>query len=231
MMILFKKKNILLPMLVCLILLTACKNKNDNENNTSTFADDIQKVVGIIEEDISKSSNSIHSYVIDAHNIGDGVNFNYDISGYNIERGILYKNENGDLYASFENKEQCAIKDFSDSEFSIYDINEKEKCHKFYYLNDQFRLNILPLTLADNKIYNSGSVANDYIALLVESNILDKNAITYTWYRNGKKIDNSNIQVYTITFEQEDADYYVEMTTNDGQVFKSDPVNVKINRM
>ncbi|MCI9435194.1 MAG: hypothetical protein HFI86_08005 [Bacilli bacterium] len=50
------------------------------------------------------------------------------------------------------------------------------------------------------------------------------------WYRNNEEIPNSNVKTYTITSDFEDADYYVEIIAPNGDSYKSEPVNVKIDR-
>ncbi|MCI9435482.1 MAG: hypothetical protein HFI86_09505, partial [Bacilli bacterium] len=49
-------------------------------------------------------------------------------------------------------------------------------------------------------------------------------------YRNNEEIPNSNVKTYTITSDFEDADYYVEIIAPNGDSYKSEPVNIKIDR-
>ncbi len=226
------KKGILLYIISALIIFTtACSNDLDNKNNKnnkSDFKSDINSILDLVNN--SGISGVQKSYVIHNKYMVDDSQMSYDISDYDIEIGLLYKNENDKVYASLENDESCAIKDFDDNDFTIYDISEKDKCHKFYLLGNDINLVVIPVNIETNEAYVQGTVSNNYISLLVQENILDDGAINYKWYRNDEEISDSSVRIYTITSDFEDADYYVEILTNDGQSFKSEPVNVKIDR-
>ncbi len=213
-----------------MIFITACSGNSKKIDNKQKFENDIKNIIDLISSNIKDNENKPMGYVVYGNYITNSDNVNYDISAYNISTGILHQNEKGEIYASLGNNEFCAIKDFNESEFTIYNIEEKEKCHKFYILDAEINLTIVPFYTQNNNLYVEGTVSDDYISLLVQENVLDDNAIKYKWYRNSEEINDSNINIYTISKDYEDADYYVEIIANNGQVFKSSPVNVKIDR-
>ena len=115
------KKGILLYIISALIIFTtACSNDLDNKNNKSDFKSDINSILDLVNN--SGISGVQKSYVIHNKYMVDDSQMSYDISDYDIEIGLLYKNENDKVYASLENDESCAIKDFDDNDFTIYDI-------------------------------------------------------------------------------------------------------------
>lgn len=225
------KKNLLVGILSCLMLcITSCKSGSQKIDNKQKFESDVKSIISIISNNINNNENKEIGYVVYGDYITSSDNINYDISSYNISTGILHQNENGEIYASLTNNEFCAIKDFDDNDFTIYDISEKEKCHKFYILNSEINLTIVPFYTQNNNPYIEGTVSDNYISLLVQENVLDDASIEYKWYRNNEEINDSNISIYTITTDYEDADYYVEIIASNGETYKSEPINIKIDR-
>lgn len=230
-----KKIILIICILSCLIFQTACNNSNNKNNNVddkSTFVNNIENIVKSIEND-----ESIHNldfeyfqYAVSQNSISNMFGFEYDISDYNIENGAVAKNADGDIYASFTTSEYCAIKGFSDNAIKVYNISEKEKCYKFHIIGDNMRVSIDPYNLETTNLYQNGTISDGYIVLSALDNLVDNRFLQYTWYRNNEKIENSNVSNYYVTLDQEDADYYVEITIPTGEVYKSEPVNVKINR-
>lgn len=243
------KKTNKLILLICVILInTACNDKgNKIVDAKSQFDADVNSVINIIvNDDISKYQSDIVFYNVEnnvlyasSYNVYtdtiDLSNYlNVKLDNYTIKDVIVVKKNNGDMYASIENDEYCAIKDFADSEISIYSITNENKCHKFGTLDGSLKLGISAFNIEDNTInygiYIPGMKNNGYIKLVSVIDLVDPKAINYRWYRNGEEIKNSNVSNYYVTLDQEDADYYVEIITNDGQTIQSEPVNVKINR-
>lgn len=223
------KKGIVLYIIsVLVIFTTACSDNSHEQQNKDGFKSDINGLLNLVNND--GFSGVQKSYIIHDKYMVDDNRGSYDISDYDIENGLLYKNEKGKVYATLENSESCAIKDFDDDDFTIYNISDKDKCHKFYLLGTDINLVIIPVNIETNEVYNLGTVSNNYISILVQENILDDAAIKYKWYRNNEEIPNSNVKTYTITSDFEDADYYVEIIAPNGDSYKSEPVNIKIDR-
>ncbi len=233
-----KKRLILIYMLVYLVLLTACDKKEDKDdmNNLSSdkeeFITNVESIIKAVDNNTNFDDLEIeyYSYSVNQNYISDMVGFEYDISKYNINNGAVVENLAGKVYISLENDDYCAIKDFNEEKPRIYDIAEKEKCHHFSLTSEKLYLNIIAYNIENNKRYEFGEISDSYIDLLLKSNLIDSRAVKYKWYRNGVEIPDSNVQTYTITSEIEDANYYVEIITPNGEVYKSDSINVKIDR-
>ncbi len=241
-----KFHNIVLYVILVLTI-TACNNKNevDSKNEQKNFEIQVNDVVGIINEnDISNYQNEYITYYIDNDYLY-GINYNtvtlnyesnlsYDLPDYDFNEGIIVKKNDGTMYLSIESDDFCAIKDFNDSSFVVYNTDEKEKCHKLYTIDDEIKINVFATNLEDSSenygIYESGTISNGYIKLSSSTNLIDELAVNYQWYRNSEQLDDGNVMDYTIISDYEDADYYVEVTAPDGTSYKSETVNVKIER-
>lgn len=226
------KKIILCITISLMFCVTACNNKTNNEENNQSFKDDIKNAINLVKSD-SNVSNPVAYVLSDGYISGfDGNNElkYFDFKNDNVNYGVIYVNEENKIYASLENDKYCAIKDFDDEDFTIYSLDEEEKCHKFYTVNSEISLNITPLNLETNDVYKEGTVSNGYISMLLIDNIIDDKAVDYTWYRNGEKIESSNVNNYVIATNYEDATYYVEVKSADGQTAKSNSLNIQIYR-
>lgn len=242
-----KKFYLVLFSIFIMFISSSCGNKEKSylKNDQENFQNNVEDIISIINNvDISEYQNDHNIYKI-GDNYLTGLNYNtknlkYDfiiqrnLGNYNIDNGIIVQMNNKDLYVSIEGSDFCAIKDFNDSSVSIYTIDEKEKCHKLYVLDDEWHVYILAINLEDSSsnygIYESGTISNGYVKLSSSANLLDELAVTYQWYRNDEKLEDGNVMDYTIISDHEDADYYVEVTAPDGTSYKSETVNVKIER-
>ena len=226
------KKNILVILSCLLIIITACGKNENLKNNAQKFKSDIKNAIDLVQSD-SNITKPISYLLYDGYISGIDSNNNqkiFTVENTSIEYGVMYINEDNKIYASLENQEYCAIKEFNEDEFTIYNIDEKEKCHKFYLLDEDINLVIIPFNIETNEFYNSETISSGYISLYVQENIIDDDAVEYQWYRNEEKLKDGNVKAYTIVSDYEDADYYVEITTTEGEKIKSDSVSVKINR-
>ena len=225
-----KKLNKLLCLSICLIIFTVSCSKNEKIEEISeqqNFKNGIQNIANLIN---SNGSINPISYIVYNGNItGDDSTF-YDASDYNLIDGVIYKNEKGEMYLSLKNNKFCAIKDFKEDKVSVYNIDEEEKCHKFYFIGIEPNLVLIPIDAVSEEIYVQGTKSNNYILLLVQENILDNGSVKYQWYRNGEAIENSNIFNYSVSKDYEDANYYLEIITSNGDRYLSNTVNVKIDR-
>lgn len=237
-----KWQNILLSSMLVL-LLTACNKQNpvSLESEKEKFNINVQNVIKIINEnDVSKYPNEYNSYFIDrdylyanlfnANSLTYESNLSYDLPGYNFNEGTIVRKKDDTLYVSIEGNDFCAIKDFNDSSVAIYNIDEKEKCHKIYIKDEVLKVDIISLDIESYEIYTPGTISNSYVKLNTATNLLDSRAVNYQWYRNGEKLEDGNVIAYTIVADNEDADYYVEVTTPNGDSYKSETINIKINR-
>lgn len=227
------KWKMLICLLCCSILFVSCSKRNNGsnaDNNKIQFETNAKKIMDSINNHkIDILDSEYYSYMIYDNHVTDFIGFNYDVSDYGLIDSVIFRNNKG-LYLFLENEDYCAIKDFNDSEISIYNISEKEKCHKFYIIGNGMHLIIYPYNIETKAEYNSGTVSDGYIALSVTENLVDNRMVKYKWYRNNEEISNSNVKTYTITSDFEDADYYVEIIVNNGESYKSEPINVKIDR-
>ena len=226
------KKIILLMLSSLLLFVTSCKGKIQKDDNSIKFKEDIKKIINLINDDNSIKGPS--SFILSGEYIS-GFDANNELKYFtlesnNIDYGIIYLNEDNKMYASFENSEFCAIKDFDSEDFDIYNIEDKKSCHKFYSSGDETILIITPINIETNEIYQPGTVSNNYIKMFLYENIIDDKAVEYIWYRNGEKIDNNNNNTYTIEKDYENAIYYVEIHSLDGQIIKSNEINIKIDK-
>lgn len=227
------RKEMLICILCCSILFVACdKTNNDNntDNNKTQFETNARKVMdSISNHKINILDSEYYSYMIYDNHVTDFIDFNYDVSDYGFVNSVIFRDNSG-LYLFLESEDYCAIKDFNDNDIKVYNISEKEKCHKFYIIGDEMHLNIYSYNIETMVEYNSGTISDSYIALSATENLVDNRMIKYRWYRNGEEIPNSDVKTYIISSNFEDADYYVEIIANNGETYKSEPINVKIDR-
>lgn len=229
------KKNILISifMISLLLICTSCDKKvvDDNISDSKNhFKSNVESVLTEIEAlDYESTLGKYNGYFIENDYLYGSSVFK-DISSYRFKYGSIIKQSNDKIYLSIENNEYCAIKDFDDNNFTIYDISEKDKCHKFYIDGDKINLSLTATYLSNSYPYDNNIISDDYIMLSTLNNILDKRSYRYSWYRNGEVISDSDVSSYIVKKEFEDADYYVEIIAPNGDSFKSDPVNVKIDR-
>lgn len=236
-------KKIFLLVVINLLFIVGCgKRNNDNivENQKNEFKTNVENILKLVNNsginEYQEYGNRylikngyLYGYTRYPKNEGYSLYLIADIEKYNFSNGVIFQKNSDEIYLSIENKELCAIKDFESNEILIYDMSNSDKCHKYYVNGDNVSLNIKTENL-NNKEYIPGTISNEYVSLLAVTNIIDKKSYNYQWYRNDEKIENANVQNYTVAKDYEDANYYVEITTNTGEVYKSETVNVKINK-
>ena len=236
-------KKIFLLVVINLLFIVGCgKRNNDNivENQKNEFKTNVENILKLVNNsginEYQEYGNRylikngyLYGYTRYPKNEGYSLYLIADIEKYNFSNGVIFQKNSDEIYLSIENKELCAIKDFESNEILIYDMSNSDKCHKYYVNGDNISLNIKTENL-NNKEYIPGTISNEYVSLLAVTNIIDKKSYNYQWYRNDEKIENANVQNYTVAKDYEDANYYVEITTNTGEVYKSESVNVKINK-
>ena len=227
------KFKVILFIIPCILFITACHKENDNIysiNDKEKFEKNTNEIISIIKKDDSNNNISDwNSYYINENYITYNDKYIYDIKKYNMDDGIITIKENNQMYVSLLSGKFCAIKDFEDEKISIYN-NGDERCHKLHILSENLFMMIYAYDLVGEKEYKPGTIINNYISLTAVTNILDSKSVKYQWYRNDEKIENANVQNYTVAKDYEDANYYVEITTNTGEVYKSESVNVKIDK-
>ncbi|MCI8778971.1 MAG: hypothetical protein HFI87_07470 [Bacilli bacterium] len=229
------KKNILISifMVFNLLFCTSCDKKNANNdisNDKNDFKNSVESILAEVSSfDYDSNIGNYNEYFIENGYLY-GTSIFKDISSYKFKYGSIIKQSNNKIYLSIENNEYCAIKDFDDSTISIYNINDWERCHKLYVDGDKINLSLISTYLSNGQLYDNSIISDDYIMISTLNNILDKRSYKYKWYRNNEEIPNSNVKTYTITSDFEDADYYVEIIAPNGDSYKSEPVNVKIDR-
>lgn len=225
--------------LLCVACASNEKIDNDTINDEQVFKENVEKVIDLIYEvDISEYQNKYNLYFV-YKDLLSGYNYNnktlnYDmhvsenIEKYDLTSGIIVQKDNNQIYASIANDNFCALKDFNDDKILIYSIDNQKNCHKFYTYDEEISLNINSYALTYDFGIASGTVIDDDVLLQAFNNVIDYESYTYKWYRNGEAIADSNVNRYVVVKEYEDADYYVEMITNEGDVIKSNTINVKI---
>lgn len=225
-----KKKRIhffLVLNLVCLILLSAC---NNGKNSKEKFETEVNNIISALEKYEEKIKFEYKYFSIENGTINDWFGFEYDISDYNINDGIIAKNSDGDIYLSLENEEYCAFKDFGSAEILIYPIKEKSKCHKTHIIDENLITYISGLDNVEKSNYKFGNISKNNVLLFANTNLVDSFNCSYRWYRNGIEIENSNTQSYEIDLSYDDAFYSVEVTTPEGLSVKSESVHVVITK-
>lgn len=230
------KKKLIILLFFISVVCNGCNNNDALNDKLVDFKKNVNNIIDLIKEiDISSYVNDYNKYYItndfvyginyNNSTLNKELNFQKQLNGYNFNYGVIVQRDDKSLYVSIENDNFCAIKDFNDSDISIYNISEQEKCHFSYTSDNEIYLSIVAFSLSDNNIYEANAVANDYVSLMAITNIFDKKSYTYNWYRDNIKISDSNFDTYVIV-DDEDAEYTVEITTKDGQKFMSKPFHV-----
>ena len=80
------------------------------------------------------------------------------------------------------------------------------------------------------EFYDPGSINEDYVYMVVGSDIVDSKAVIYNWYRDDVKIASTTDNTYKVRKNKENANYYVEIVTPNGKVINSDVVNILIEK-
>lgn len=235
-------KNFLVTVLCFSFIFCGCSKKNNNiVDNKQQLLDTVNLIINTVDNvDIEEYQNQYNSYYVEDGFVY-GINYNINnstntlnlfetIEGSNGLNGVIVKNINNDMFLSVENNMYCVIKDFKDSEVSVYDISDKNSCHRLYTDDNNIKVNVSGIKTSNYDFYQSGTNSNDYVSLNATNNIFDKNSYTYTWYRNNEQIENSNIDTYVITSKNENAYYHVELLTYNGQLIESEKFHVIINR-
>ena len=235
-----KRKNVIFNKIICIcllvnmIMLTACSNsKQQNKviENKDKFSNNVNSILSVINDNKSDKTGFIYfNYKFDTSSIEDGIGFKYDISSFDLTDGIISLNSNGDVYLSVESDEFCAIKDFTDKSFTVYDIEEQEKCHRYHVFGNESIKLLLYKNSEQKEFYNPGSINEDYVYMVVGSDMVDSKAVIYNWYRDDVKIASTTDNTYKVRKNKENANYYVEIVTPNGKVINSDVVNILIEK-
>lgn len=215
------------------------KNTDDKENLKKETTE-IVNIVKNNEYDHDVYNNEYNMYYIQNNSImGNNLNsltneYDFNLKPYSFEYkyikdGFLAENKNGELYVSINNDDYCVIKDFKDDDLKVFDKDDSN-CHIEYINGSELYVFVLPTKLYSNTNYENGNISDEPVSLISVNNLLDNDAATYEWYRNGELIEGANISTYTVNKEVEDATYTVKVTTPSGKMVMSEPINVKISR-
>ena len=213
------------------------KPQGNIELDKESFKKELEQVINIVDENkIVDLNNVFYMYGSDyfyglkmnEYNNYDKFFNKNDIKFEYITEGQVILKNDGSLYLTASSDKYCALKDFYSENFEIYNISEQEKCHKIYVDGEKLTLKIISFNLENAIQYNSGDISNKSIGLSAICNVLDSNALSYKWYRDGVLTDNNTGAYYILN--NEDAEYVVEITTIDGQSIKSEPFHVIINK-
>lgn len=246
-----KKRSIIIFILsltiIILVLILALKKDNDNlsdidkdiETQKNNLQNEVNEIITVIENSNVKDSNNIifmfgPNYLYGLKQSDNSNRYDYVVDKklesieYVVGGKAIQKND-GSLYVSAWNDEYCVIKDFNDNNLSVYEIKEKTKCYKTYVDGEELTLYIKAINLDNATTYESGSVGKSNLLLVAVCNVLDSNALTYKWYKDGSLINNYDDEQYYVV-DNEDSEYVVEVTTNDGQTILSETFHVIIEK-
>lgn len=226
------------------MLFTGCidDNKISKSSDKKEFINNVDQIISIVltnKYDKKSFTNDYKYYSLSNGNlIGNNYNIktnNYeynlkhDVSEMDMEYILIIENKIGELYLSIKNDDYCAVKNFKDEKFNVFNINDYEKCNIDVFYGDEVFVSIFGMDIEKNNNYVSGTLSNTAIQLLASTNILDTTYCSYRWFRDGIEIKNSNVSKYVIN-NDENAYYSVEVTTVDGKKVKSEPINVIIKK-
>lgn len=217
-------------------------NKNNQEQNETIKSELEQSVNEIVayakiydSENRNDSDINYNSYIIadgflknySFENLADNLNHSLSEKDNNLS-GIIYIKKDNSIYFSISNGKECIIKSFENESYEIYDVSEQTKCHKPYLYDDNLTVSLLAFEQESGILNNSNGVSTNSLLILAVSNLLDNEAATYKWYRNGELLSNTSSSYLVNT--SEDAEYYIEVETFNGKFMKSEPIHVKIEK-
>lgn len=228
------------------------KNGEHNNNTNDEISDyviknDIKNINDFIEyvktyENNNRSdyNNQYNLYYID-NGVLKGYNFNttnvkmvnnlnYEFEvDKNIYNGKIYIRNDGAIYISISSDKKCYVKSFDSEEIEFYDISEKDKCHKLYFINDDENASLLVYNSLNGNLYNQEQVSNSSLRISVITNLLDEDAVTYRWYRNNTLVENNSSSSILIESD-EDAEYYAQVIFSNNEFIQTEPVTIKIKK-
>ena len=236
-----RKKKIILLCIIC--LLTGCGKKEEtNKKGREIFTQNVERLIDAIENnkhDInSLETEYIYYNLVSNELVGYYYNnqisnldyiLKYEVSDMNMESIKFVENKIGELYLSIKNNDFCAVKDFKDENFEIYNVNEHEKCNIDLIAEEDVFVEVFGIDMVANKMYVSGNLSNNGLELMASTNILDTTNCSYRWFRNDVEIKNSNVPIYVVN-KDENAYYFVEVTTADGKKARSISIHVVISK-
>ena len=238
------KRQLCIVMLISLMLAgCSCTKKNTGDTSESIAMTDMNQIVEMFESNMGslKNKGSYSYYELNGNTISSATydpetgmldDFSYVFDDMSFTSGTVVVNPQQQFYISMENDQICAKKDFDSDEIEIYDISEKEKCDSDIVLNGDPFIDIMAAYSLTNKefYYSDDVIPEGPISFYLISNIMDCSNFTYKWFRNGEEIPDSNFAIYTVTAEQEDAEYYFEAISPDGQTYTSSKFHLIIQK-
>ena len=231
----YNLEKIIIYLCIASSLFIGCGKSKIEENNNLQ-----NEVIENENDDVKTSLNNLINNIKDTNPSLENENLKYKVYNvydnysqeikYNLSGKIVFDSELN-YYVSVESKNYCYFKDFLDKEIKVFNISEKEKCHKIYINGDSVNVNVVAQNLKNkNEKYESSTVINNDIKLVAKSNFIDCANCTYRWFRNQVEIPNTNINEYKIKDSVEDANYSFELTTSDGKKYNSDIFHVVIKK-
>ena len=133
-------KNYILIIYICLLtLFTGCNKEEKVIDEKNIFREHVQSIIDIVDEEKNLINYELayYSYGITNGYLQSPFGNSYDMIDNSINKSFIFVNNKLELYLSLETDKYCAIKDFNDNQFSIYDISENENCHKFNTINNE----------------------------------------------------------------------------------------------
>ncbi len=228
--------------------------KNDEHNNTANgeISDyitkkDIKNINDFIDyvkayENNNRSdyNNQYNLYYID-NGILNGYNFNttnvkmlnnlnheFELEK-NVYNGKIYVKNDGAIYFSISSDKKCYVKSFDSEEIEFYDISEKDKCHKLYFINDDETAGLLIYNSVNGNLYNQEQISNSSLRISVITSLLDEDAATYRWYRNNTLVENNSSSTILIESD-ENAEYYAQVIFSNNEFIQTEAANIKIKK-
>ena len=238
-----KKIKFYLFMTLSIFLLSACGNKVDNaKKEKEEFTENVVKIIDVIKNNEYNRNNfsSYYNYYNLVSNELIGYNYNseisaldynlkYDVSNMNLNVIRIIDNKLGEVYLSIQNDKYCAVKNFKDEQFNVFDVNDFEKCNIDVVDGEEIFVGIVGFEIGTTKMLSFNEISSKGIELKASTNILDTTYCSYRWFRDGIEIKNSNVPNYVINSD-ENAFYSVEVITADGKVMKSNSIHVVIKK-
>lgn len=230
---------------------------NDRDNDTTDNNGDINNIVPSTNDmeninefvdyvkmyDTNNRSDYMNQY--NSYYINNGVlnGYNYNTTkgefvnnlnhSFGVEKGIyngkIFIKNDDSIYFSISNGQKCYVKVLENEEIEIYNVSEKDKCHRAYVLSEELSVDLFIYNFDTGVVYNEGEISASSLLISINTNLLDVDAATYKWYRNGVLIENNSSSSLLLESD-EDATYYVEMFSFDGKTAKSEGTTIKIKK-
>lgn len=242
---------IILIFLICLLsICLSLKNifsKNHKNNNNIQKKDEIE-IINEIVDYVRGYDATNHTNYSNQYTFYDLKNRELYFSGYNtkenefinqsinifdndkkVYNGKIYIRNDGAIYISISSDKKCYVKSFDSEEIEFYDISEKDKCHKLYFINDDETASLLVYNSLNGNLYNQEQISNSSLRISVITSLLDEDAVTYRWYRNNTLVENNSSSTILIESD-EDAEYYAQVIFSNNEFIQTEPVTIKIKK-